>query len=146
MRQRKLTAEAMIADCQGARGTNVDYIAILQRYDEMPDDKRLLVYYEDLMVDPAPVLGMVFMFLEKFNYKPVGRFSEPMVDFLNGIDWHHERSRKLYNNGFEHTPCETTGELIHHSKKLPVEEVQKIDEYLEVTYPDIFQKYLMRYI
>ncbi len=140
VRQRKLTFDAMREDCLGVQGTNVDYVAILQRYDEMPKDRRILIYYEDLMGAPWGEISRLLKFLVPFGFMHSG-----MVLFMQTIEQYKVYSRQIYNAGVEHTPCETKGEPIFHSKKLSQEDKLKIDSFLRVNYPDIFNKYLVRY-
>ncbi len=142
VRQRKLTFEAMREDCLGVQGTNVDYIAILKRYDEMPEDRRILIYYEDLMATPDREIIRVLRFLLSFG---LSYYASDLSYFINTIEQHKERSRQAYNTGVEHTPCQTKGESIFHSKKLSQADKLKIDSFLRVNYPDIFKKYLVRY-
>lgn len=141
VRQRKLTFEDLKADCQGARGINVDYIAILQLYDKMPDNRRILVYYEDLMVDCVLEVNRVIEFLRTF-----GVSSQPIQVLEDNFEWHKENSRKLYDRGFQHTPCETRGETVFHSNKLSDSVKRQIDSYLREIYPELFNKYLVKYI
>lgn len=141
VRQRKLTFEAMREDCLGVQGTNVDYIAILQRYDEMPEDRRILIYYEDLMDNCDQELGCVMRFLGQWY----GYFLSSISTFCLNLEEHKENSRQIYNAGVEHTPCQTKGEPIFHSKKLSQDDRLKIDSYLRVNFPEIFNKYLERY-
>lgn len=120
------------------KNDKTDYIAILDWFDKYVDDQKYLIYYEDLILDPKTEMYKIANFVKRTEHN--------IDDFIEHLDKHKEQSLKNYNDNIQRTI--TNGEpnkLIYYSKKLSVENKKKIDQHIENNYPELFQKYLIRY-
>jgi hypothetical protein len=115
-------------------GMRTDYISLIRYYDEYPD-KKMMIYYEDLITDTSTEVRRINDFLNS-----VGMPSN-CTEFLDDLKNHAKTSRKQY-----HEPCFSGGDkVLYHSKEIPEEDRKKVDEYLKAKFPEIFEKYLKRY-
>lgn len=115
-----------------------DYIALLKMYDEYPDDKKFLFFFEDLLKNPKKELERFLKFTEEDLSTVDG--------FMEKIKYHKQQSLMYYKNNVQTTV--TNGELsklIFHSLVLSKQDRIKIDNHLKENFPNLFEKYLNRY-
>lgn len=108
----------------------------LEFYDSWPKDRKLLVYYEDLMQHPNRVIPKIVEF--------IGESKQGVNEFLMHIDVHKsislEQYRKIHGSTF------TEGnDLTYHSRSLTNEQRQALYLHIKNTNPKLWRKYLSRY-
>ncbi|MBI5274770.1 MAG: sulfotransferase domain-containing protein [Chlamydiales bacterium] len=118
------------------------YFSNIYLYDKWPEHNRLLIYYEDLMLNPKPVLIQLVQFL--------GQAHPDIDEFLEKLEFHQERSIRLFEQNFgksESTKDNSlTQSLIYHQKKLPPSFWQEVDDWIIEHHPSLVEKYLQSYI
>ncbi len=109
-----------------------DYFDAISVYDSWDADKRLLVYYENLLTNPGPEIARILNFL-----------NEPLTaldDFMRDYQKHKKICLDLYKDG------ESKGEdLLFHSKKTYPAYRLLVDQWIEQLYPVWWNKYLKQY-
>ncbi len=112
------------------------YLHILQIYDEWPEDRRLLIYYEDLILFPEKTLHQLAEFFQ------VDHASVSI--FLKNLPLHRENAICIYEQDAGEST--TRGENIYfHSKFFTKEDLILMDKICEESNPELFKKYLSRY-
>jgi len=106
-----------------------EYLELLKHYDELEKDK-MLVYYEDFILDPVATLKEVEYFLaKKFNI-----ISQPEIKqrFYETFDTHREKSMSLYYSNPIHQPTATSGgrAILFHSHGIAPEDRKKMDRHM----------------
>lgn len=114
------------------------YLYNLYFFEHWKKESRLLIYYEDLVLNPVSEMEKVLKF-----------FGEPITDLLNQnfLKEIGQQTLTFYHNryalsGGSHSKGE---DVAYHSKQIPPEILHSIDQFLEKTYPDLWKKYLKRY-
>lgn len=122
----------------GAHSAIERYMKNIKIYDEWDPDCRLLIYYEDLIVNPMEELTKVLQFL-----------NEPIPIYFTQEFLEEARLKSLELYEFQHQGTggsHSKGEdLEYHSKKIPFEALEKIDLLITTQYSDFWEKYLKRY-
>lgn len=108
------------------------YFEILNIYDSWPEDKRLLIYYENLITHPEKEAKRIAAFLSLNE--------ENLVERVN-----HLQQKILENFSNRHKSYTSGKDLLAYSKKLSKEEHYFLDNYVKSTYPVLWEKYLSRY-
>jgi len=122
-----------------SKNKQLSYIDILYGYDQWPADRRLLVYYEDLMMHPEVDILRMMIFLGLWPKK-----EDQYKSFIEDIETHKQSSIKNYETKIG--PSITKGEdLKFHSKNISIDEQKSYDVFLKKHHPEIFFKYLDRY-
>lgn len=112
------------------------YVANLETYDNWDPEKRLLIYYEDLIKNPKETLNKVVNF---FHADP-----QYLDEFMDGYDQHRANCIMIYERDEE--PSKTKGERpIFHSNRLRPEFKRYMDKAIKRNNPRIFDLYLRRY-
>jgi len=113
-----------------------DYFNNLRIYDKWDPDKRILLYYEDLIEDPRAVLEKLLFFLQESQ--------ERLDSFFASYDSLRETSLLFYQ---EHAgKTSSKGEDLHyHSRVITLEAKKRLDLLITTSYPDLWEKYLLRY-
>lgn len=108
------------------------YFNNLKIFAGWPANKKILIYYEDLMTNPRAVLERILLFL--------GDSIEPLDDFFKNYQKHKEIALDIYKyNG----DSETRGEdLLHHSRKVPESMRRKFDVWLKLHYHRLWRDIL----
>jgi len=113
------------------------YTKNIEAFDNFEKDK-LLIYYEDLLTDPAT------------NFQKLGEFlgidSHETSSFITNIAEHKNKSIKAYTKGVHIS--ETQGDatkIDFHSRKLSQSEVEEIDTFFKSHNRELFDNYLKRY-
>ncbi|MDX8430568.1 MAG: sulfotransferase domain-containing protein [Candidatus Algichlamydia australiensis] len=112
-----------------------DYFANLYTYEKWPEKDRLLIYYEDLMRDPELELKKVLHFLE----------ADPkyLTRYMEDFNYHRDRLIRYYRRM---GGAQSKGEdLQFHTKKMTIEQIEKIELAVQENHPDLFKKYLSQY-
>ena len=113
------------------------YIRNLQAFNRFQGDK-LLLYYEDLVQEPLSTLSQLASFLALDPSRTAA--------FLQNIKTHESASVQAYNRGGHKSESWYSKDLSHHAKtKLTREQVREFDEFYFSRYPEIANKYLVRY-
>ena len=115
------------------------YIKNIEAFDKF-EGKKLLVYYEDLLLEPQPVIESIAQFLSFDTQKT--------QLFIEELDEHFQKSVSSYNlGGYGHaTVTASTKSLQHHSNSnLNPGQVVEFDEFYFENFPDLAEKYLSRY-
>jgi len=121
---------------------DTDFIMLLDLYDKSKGPK-ILIYYEDFILNPKKELEKILKFLLNLN----AHIKISLNDFLINFNSHKEKSIQYYRNNF--SASITRGDkdkLFYHSKKINIEDRKKLDNFLQHEYPDLFKKYLQRYL
>jgi hypothetical protein len=115
---------------------SIDYYSIIQQYDKWSGEK-LLIYYEDLMMDLEFVLKRVSDFLLEKDHSP------RINDIVGNLDFHKAASIRVYNI---HSRSETGGnKLKYHSSRISRDEQIKRQNFIKNKGLDIYDKYLKKY-
>lgn len=101
----------------------------------MPDEERLLIFYEDLINSPEEEIFKIVCFLK-------GECDlELLKQFCYDINSHKSRSLLHYNY-----PVNTNiDDVKKHSKTMSREQLTHIDDIVKSKYPFLWKKYLDRY-
>lgn len=118
------------------------YFHNLRVYDMWNPEKRLIVYYEDLLQTPQEVLLKIAEFIGEANKK------DEIQAFIDNLDEHMNESLKIYeglnNRGYKsHTRGRS---FLHHTNKIGIDKARKIDKLVLKCFPYLVDKYLSRYL
>ena len=120
-------------------GDLYSYVETLKRFDQWDEDKRLLLYYEDLILHPRATLKTVLDFL--------GEDDALLDDFLANMERHKQNSLSFYaSNRTYGRPISKGNDIHYHKKRIPRWYLDELDRIFTQHYPDIYQKYLKRYL
>lgn len=113
------------------------YINNIRCFDKWDEDKRILIYLEDLIDNPDKVLANVLSKFER-DYNP-----DKLENFLQNIESHAQACLGIYSSqggskskGKDH---------LYHTKKIGNNYSKKIDKTMKENFPYYFNKYLKRY-
>lgn len=121
-----------IRETQGKEYRGVDYITVLEAYDNHQADK-LLVYYEDLISHPRREIKRICTFMDISDTY--------MHAFFNDLERHKKMSLKSYAAG-----SHTKGVNLHfHAANLNKNFVKFMTDHIKNKHPEIYKKYLTRY-
>lgn len=107
----------------------------LYLYDKWPEERRHIVYYEDLMQDPEATLDSLLEFL--------GEDTSKLRDFMQTFDEHKAFALSRYHK--ERGSVTKGTDLEYHSKQISVDTLKSIDEHVKKNWGDVWEKYLSRY-
>lgn len=110
-----------------------DYIFALQQFERFQGEK-LLVYYEDLLLDPQRAITKMVQFS--------GIDDKYLDEFFENYEDHRQKSVAGYQPG-SHSGGTSR---LHHSAKLPPNIVKQFTRHMMRTQPKLFGKYLKRYM
>ncbi len=114
---------------------NYDYFANLYTYEEWPEKKRLLIYYEDLMLQPQLELKKILDFLDEDDCR--------LEAYMKDFDYHRDRLLRYYRRM---GGAKSEGnDFNYHSNKLSLEEIEAFDLSVQEHHPDLWKKYLNHY-
>ncbi len=115
------------------------YMDLLFDFDNWDEDRRHLIYYEDLVENPELEIFRLLIFM-----RLVPDRLQQMDEFFTNIQNHHEKSVNSYSKTT--SKSQTGGRVIDcHKFKLTPEERLEWDKQLRATFPEIYFKYLTRY-
>jgi hypothetical protein len=116
---------------------STDYLALLNFYDKYPKEKRLLIYYEDLILKFEEQMKKVISFLKIEN---------TLEDFMSKFDDHKTKSLNTYAKNMQSPVTQgSKDKLIFHSNKIPKEKRIELDTYIKTNFKTLYEKYLKRY-
>lgn len=111
------------------------YFDILQLYDSWNSNKRLLIYYEDLIQDFENQMKKMLSFLEIDDNN--------LQSFMENYENLSEQCLHAYTITFG---LGSGGkDLLFHSKNIPRTQLKKIEVIIKRQFPDLWHKYLTRY-
>jgi hypothetical protein len=116
---------------------HVHYFNNLRCYDYWDPDKRFLIRYEDLILNPEKVLNELANF---FNVN-----EETLNNFLENFDYHRKCCLEMYDGKHKKASQSKGKDVLYHSKKLGYDKCVSIDSLVKDLFPDFFDKYLKRY-
>lgn len=124
------------SDCTSRR-----YFEILKDFNQWPKDRRLLIYYEDLMTDTPHELRKIAKFLNS---------SSLLLDrYIKNLNYHKEKMLVQYNllhNKTDYSSTKTMGkDMNYYSRQISFEKIKLIDNAAKERAPFLFKKYLERY-
>lgn len=130
----KLSFSDMILYC---REPSYDTIFVnMAFFDKWPNQRKLLIYYEDLMTTPEVKIQEIAKF--------IGEPNSAAKEFLKNLDEHKQNSLEMYRE--KHFASFTEGaDLTYHSRSLSVFEKQQLYLHLKNTNLTLWKKYLSRY-
>lgn len=126
---------ALAVDCVKNNAFFTDLFGILQYYDGFIDRSKLLIYYEDLIADPATTFSRILEFL--------GESKEKLEPFLQSIEQHKQISLRAYEKTYG--SASKGKDLEYHTNIAPPAVVEEIDTIVQTKYPDLWEKYLSRF-
>lgn len=131
-RDKKLDKDEIIKEFNSSIETFwKDYYELLYLFETFPDNK-LFVYYEDLISDTKVILKRIFDLYQIENYN----------DFLDNIDYHKDYFLEKYKTK-EGSKSEGFSNLYNIFSE---EEILSMNEFFRRGNPELFDKYLRRYI
>ena len=108
------------------------YFDNLRVYDEWDPARRILIYYEDMITEPAGTFERVISFL---GDSPAG-----ITDFMSNYNHHKQTALKMYDQS---EGSQTQGNsTILHSQKLSKSDCEKFDQCMKASYQHLWDKYL----
>ena len=114
----------------------VDYLGLIKAFDKF-NGKKLLLYYEDLIINPKKTLEDLLIFLEIEN------FENKLNKFIYNLENHKNNSIKIYSlQGESHTKGQ---HLSFHINKLNSEQRILWDKTIREKSEKLYEKYLKRY-
>jgi len=114
--------------CQGHVDPRI-YFDILQLYSEWDPQRRIMVFYEDMVAYPRKTIDTVISFL--------GNSCEKVDEFMKNYAFHRANALRIYKE------AESKGEdLLYHSRKLSPEYRKQIDGWIEQLYPVAWKEVL----
>jgi hypothetical protein len=126
---REITCQVLQGD--GSKGNSDPriYFKNIAVYDSWNPEKRLLIFYEDLLAKPIQTIITVLIFLESSFDK--------IDSFVANYKLHKKNAIKLYK------ASESKGnDLLYHSKMIAPDHRKQIDAWINELYPHIWQTYL----
>lgn len=111
----------------------------LRVYDMWNREKRLIVYYEDLLQAPEKTLLEIAAFIGATNKE------QEVKDFVDYLEEHMEKSLETYANmGYK---SQTRGQsFLYHTYRIGMEKSREIDQLVLRYFPHFTEKYLTRYL
>ena len=125
----EITLEVLQGDSSKGNSDPRIYFNNIAVYDAWNPEKRLMIFYEDLMSKPIQTMVTVLIFLES---------SLDRIDlFMKDYKWHKKNAIKIYKES------ESKGnDLLYHSKLIDSEHRKQIDAWIAQLHPYIWKKYL----
>ena len=109
------------------------YTSALRVYHNWPEDRKLLIYYEDFLQLPEQTLYRLADFFQ------TGHELIPL--FLQDFEMHRQNGIAIY----EHTSVTHGKDLHYHSSRISKEKRLELDTLCEAADPEMFRTYLIRY-
>ncbi len=109
------------------------YFQNLQFYCNWPQNKKILIYYEDLIVKPEETLKRILNFLEEDT--------KPLSNFLKFYQKHKTNSLLYYAKNIG-KPITLGRSIKHHAANLTKDKKVEIDMKIARAYPYLWEKYL----
>ncbi|MFQ5965699.1 MAG: hypothetical protein ACE5KZ_15610 [Candidatus Scalinduaceae bacterium] len=127
---------ALLTDAELEQPTSW-YIKNIEAFDAFQGEK-LLIYYEELLEKPEETIMELSAFL--------GLDQKKTKLFLEDIDVHFQYSVNVYTREGHCSETSSTKDVRFHAEtKLTPDQVKEFDEFYFSRYPDLSNKYLLRY-
>lgn len=118
------------------------YFENLENFDRWDPERRLLVYFEDVISDPKRECQRLLGFLNQSD--------EYLENFIHDVDAHFAASLDFYaaNEGGTFSRCEdaNSSNVTYHTELLPEGIEEEMDRIVLEKYPELCFKYLSRYL
>jgi Sulfotransferase domain len=116
------------------------YCDIIDLYDNWDVNKRLLIYYEDLINCPYSTLTIIFSFLKIDHLR--------VISFMNNFETYKKLSISHYNKiqQNEGGAMSEGNSTSYHSNDLTRSDLMKFDDYMSTEFSFLWNKYLTRYL
>lgn len=108
------------------------YFDNINYFETWPSHMRLLVYYEDLIIDPRTTLTRILTFLKE----PTTHLDQ----FMNAYEEHVQKCLVVYGRN-----TSKRNDIFFHSKKTSHAYHMQIDNWITAAYPHVWTQYLQRY-
>jgi len=113
-----------------------EYMGLIKLYDRWDNEKRLIIYYEELLQQPKKVIEEILSFMELKN--------ERLDYFIDNYDTLFNSSVNFYNR--KETSFSKGSDLSYHTKNYPnKEEIIMSDKYMKNNYKE-FIEYFKEYL
>lgn len=109
------------------------YTNALKAYHEWPDDRKLLIYYEDFLQFPEQTLYRLADFFHTGH--------ELIPQFIQELETHRQNGIAIY----EHHSVTQGKDLHYHGNRISAELRRELDTLCEAADPEMFKTYLLRY-
>lgn len=118
----------------------MNYIRPLEIHDSWPEERRLMIYYEDLITEPYNSIYKLsdFIIREKVASNYAG------TNFIYKIHDHKKRCLSHYNGDCQESKSDGN-HVDFHKNILSEKEKMEWDEAIKRIHPILFEKYLTRY-
>lgn len=114
------------------------YVDLIHLFESWPEDKRFLVYYEDLIENPHDVFYKLTAFMEEGE--------ERIGPFMENLEKHRQNAIDFYNQVAAGSQSEGKSALFH-SEVLTKEQKEAMDTFIIANASPSFQeRYLQRYL
>ena len=112
------------------------YLRALRAYRQWPEDRKILLYYEDLIQFPEETFHQLADFFQVDH--------EIISLFLQDFDFHRNNAITIYER--DQSNSFSKGKDVHyHGKFLTIEQKKEFDFVCEEMEPELFNSYLIRY-
>lgn len=121
------------------------YMSLIKFYENY-SGKKLLVYYEDLILEPKNVITKITNFLEIYDEEKINNFIENYdLFFKESVNIYDNANKNKIISGSKKRVSETKGEkIVYHSEKIEKNKVKKFNDHINIKYPNI-KNYISRY-
>ena len=138
LRQYHDRASLALVDLGSQAKNTTEFFDNIHIFESWKDKNRLLIYYEDLMLNPREEITKISRFLN---------VPEPKLNaFLRNLNKHVLTCFSIKNGRFNfQTPSKGKQNILYHSQKISSDMNFKIDNVIRQYQPDIWEKYLKRY-
>lgn len=113
------------------------YFSVLETYDNWPEDKKHLIYYEDLILSPKKILSKLLEFLEEEKTN--------LPSFMLNYSEHKKNALSIYNELTEHGSLSSGDDVLFHSKVISEDQLIPLDKLCENHNKRLYNLYLSRY-
>ena len=113
------------------------YFHNLRVFELWNPEKRLMVYYEELLTNPRKVISQIAAFIGESSKQ------DEIDQFVENLEEHSQKSLAIYEGTYiSHSKGKS---LLHHSEKIGRKESRKLDQLVRKHFPYFLRKYLSAY-
>lgn len=105
-------------------------------FDLFPEDRKLLIYYEDLILEPEVTFRKLLNFL--------GEDLASIDSYMASFEEHQRRMITLYDK-VQNGARSKGKDLLYHTKLIPQKVIKEMDQHVKTHHPLLWKKYLSRY-
>jgi hypothetical protein len=118
---------------------NKYYFDNIKKFNDHNGEK-ILIYYEDLITNPKPELKKLLYFLSDDENN-----DQILEDFMQDFQSHKNNAKLFYQTHMKPEAHSSGESLIFYSKNFSKDMLRGIDREIQLQYPKIWEKYLIRY-